>query len=229
MTNAWFFAKSGLVQCHNASLLALPLSTIPLSEMPRRYVEFMIVGLVLVSGLQCQTIREITNLRNVHFAIDRVADVQLAGVDVQRLRSYEDLSLTDITRLGRALTRKEFPLDFQLHLTAENPPDNSVQARLVNLDWTLLLDDTETISGVVDDTIILPPGEPTNVPISVSLNLVDFFQHGVRDLVELALAVAGQGGEPKRIKLQATPTIDTALGPIRYPQPITIVSREVGS
>ena len=197
--------------------------------MHRRYVEFMIIALVLVSGLQCQTIREITNLRNVNFAIDRVADITLAGVDVQRLRSYEDLSVTDALRLGRALTRKEFPLDFQLFLTAENPPDNTVQARLVTLDWTLLLDDTETVSGIVDDTIILPPGEPTDVPIAVSLNLVDFFQHGVRDLFELALAVGGKGGEPKRIKLQARPTIDTAIGPIRYPQPITIISKQVGS
>jgi hypothetical protein len=201
----------------------------PNALMPRRYVEYLVAGLVLFSGLHCQTIREISNLRNVRFVIDRVADVRLAGVDVQRLRSYEDLSVTDIARLGRALARNEFPLDFQLHLTAENPPDNSVQARLVNLDWTLLLDDKETISGVFDGNIVLPPGEPTDVPIGVTLNLVDFFEHGVRDLVELALAVSGQGGEPTRIKLQATPTIDTALGPIRYPQPITIVSRQVGS
>ncbi len=203
--------------------------TIRFFKMRKRYVEFIIVGLVLVSGLQCQTIREIANLRNVRFNIDRVADVRLAGVDVQRLKSYENLSITDIARLGRALARKEFPLDFQLHLTAENPPENSVQARLVKLDWTLLIDDTETISGVFDDNIVLQPGQPTDVPIPISLNLVDFFQHGVRDLVELALAVAGQGGEPKRIKLQAIPTIDTAIGPIRYPGPITIISRQVGS
>ena len=197
--------------------------------MRKRYVEFIIVGLVMVSGLQCQTIREIANLRNVRFAIDRVSDAQLAGVDVQKLKSYQDLRPGDLLNLGRALTRKEFPLDFQLHLTAENPPDNTVQARLVKLDWTLLLDDTETISGVFDDNIVLPPGQPTDVPIPISLNLVDFFQHGVQDLVELALAVAGQGGEPKRIKLKATPTVDTAIGPIRYPEPITIISREVGS
>ena len=127
------------------------------------------------------------------------------------------------------MANKDFPLDFQLHLIAENPPDNSVDARLVQLDWTLLLDDTETISGVFDDNLVLPPGEPTDLPISIRLNLVDFFQDGVQDLVELALAVGGQGGEPKRIKLQATPTVDTALGPIRYPQPITIISRQVGS
>ena len=197
--------------------------------MQKRYVAFILVGLMLVSGLQCSTIREITNLRNVRFAIDRVTDIQLAGVDVQRLKSYQDLSPGDVLRLGRAVANKDFPLDFQLHLIAENPPDNSVDARLVQLDWTLLLDDTETISGVFDDNLVLPPGEPTDLPISIRLNLVDFFQDGVQDLVELALAVGGQGGEPKRIKLQATPTVDTALGPIRYPQPITIISRQVGS
>ena len=197
--------------------------------MQKRYVAFILVGLMLVSGLQCSTIREITNLRNVRFAIDRVTDIQLAGVDVQRLKSYQDLSPGDVLRLGRAVANKDFPLDFQLHLIAENPPDNSVDARLVQLDWTLLLDDTETISGVFDGNLVLPPGEPTDLPISIRLNLVDFFQNGVQDLVELALAVGGQGGEPKRIKLQATPTVDTALGPIRYPQPITIISRQVGA
>ena len=185
--------------------------------------------LLMTSGIGCQTLREIANLRNVKFLIDRVTDARLAGVDVQRLRSYDDLSLTDAARLAQALVRKDLPLDFELHLLAENPPDNPVQARLVRLDWTLLLDDRETISGIFDDNIVLPPGEPTDVPIPISLNLVDFFENGIQDLFELALAVAGQGGEPKRIKLEAVPTVETPVGPIRYPQPITILSREVGS
>ena len=196
--------------------------------MQRIYVGFVIAGVLLLAGAGCQTLREIAALRNVAFAIDRVTNARLAGVDVQRLQSYEDLSPGDVLRLGRALLKKELLLDFQLHLTAENPPDNPVQARLVKMDWTLLLDDRETISGVFDDSIVLPPGQPTDVPIPISLNLIDFFEHGVQDLVELALSVAGQGGEPKRIKLQATPTIDTQLGPIRYPKPIVIISKEVG-
>ncbi len=197
--------------------------------MQQRYVTYLLAGLMLVSGLQCSTIREITNLRNVRFLIDRVTDLQLAGVDVQRLKSFDDLNPGDVLRLGRAVANKDFPLDFQLHLTAENPPDNPVNASLARLDWTLMLDDTETISGVFQDNIVLPPGEPTDLPIPISLNLVDFIQGGARDLVELVLAIGGQSGEPKRIKLIGTPTVDTPLGPIRYPEPITIISRQVGS
>ena len=196
--------------------------------MQRIYIGFVIAGLVLLAGAGCQTLREMAALRNVAFALDHVTDARLAGVELQRLKSYKDLSAVEVLRLGRALISKELLLDFQLHLRAENPPDNPVQARLVRMDWTLLIDDQETISGIFDDNIVLPPGQPTDVPIPISLNLVDFFEDGVQDLVELALSVAGQGGASKRIKLQAVPTIDTQLGPIRYPKPIVIISKEVG-
>jgi hypothetical protein len=65
--------------------------------------------------------------------------------------------------------------------------------------------------------------------VIIELDLVDFFDRNLRDLVELALSISGQGGEPKNVSLQATPTIDTPIGEMEYPRPITILSRDVGS
>jgi hypothetical protein len=96
------------------------------------------------------------------------------------------------------------------------------------MDWTLFLEDRETISGTFDQDILLPAGQRTDVPIPIRLDLVDFFGRNLSDLVDLALAVSGQGGQSKDIKLMARPTIDTPIGPIQYPQPITIVARNVG-
>ena len=194
-----------------------------------RLFPLLIAVLALSTLPSCKTLQEIASLRDVRFAIDRVADAQLAGVNLSRVRSYEDLSPTDVLRLGRAASRQTAPLAFTLHLTAENPPSNSVTARMVQMDWTLLLEDRETVSGTFNDNIALAPGEPTDVPISIQLDLVEFFGNNLRDLVELALAVSGEGGEAKQVQLQAIPTIETPLGPIRYPQPITIVNRELGS
>lgn len=191
------------------------------------YVVLLSVLMLSFSG--CQTLREVANLRNVSFALDRVGDASLAGIDLRRVNSYQDLTAGDVLRLTQAVTRNELPLDFTLHLNAENPPENDVQARLVEMDWTLLVDDSETVSGVFDGNIVLPPGEPRDVPIPIRLDLIEFFDGGAQDLLELALAIAGQNGAPKRIQLRATPTIDTAIGPIRYPQPITVASRDVGS
>ena len=63
---------------------------------------------------------------------------------------------------------------------------------------------------------------------SVSLDLLEFFEGSGRDLVNLALSLAGGEAPPTTLSVRATPTIETPLGPIRYPQPITIVSRTVG-
>ena len=189
----------------------------------------ILCGLMLAAALSgCATMQELVALRNVDFSVDRLSDVELAGIDLGRVRSFGDLGYADAARLALAVTSHEVPLSFQLHLLAENPEENTTTARLVGMDWTLLLQERETLSGVFDGDIRLPPGEPTDVPISMSLDLLDFFDGSAQDLLELALSLTGRGGAPKEVTLRATPTIETALGPMRYPRPITILSREVG-
>lgn len=187
------------------------------------------VVLLLVGGLlvSCQTLREVRNLKDVQFRIDRATDGRLAGIDLSGLQSYRDLSGADVTRLGASLSQGDLPLSFTLHVEAENPSENSVNARLTEMDWTLLLDDKETISGVSDREVVLPPGTPKDVPVGIELDLVEFFDENLRGLVDLATAVGGEG-PPTNVQLRVQPTVRTPLGPIKYPNPITVVSKDVG-
>lgn len=189
----------------------------------------VIVGVgLLVGGLTgCATLREVANLRKVDFVIDRVAEGRLAGVPLTKLRSYEDLSARDALRLGASLSDGTLPLAFTLHLQATNPSSNDVNARLTEMDWTLLLEDQETVSGIFAREVVLPPGEPRDVAIGVELDLVQFFDDNLRELVNLASALQGEG-PPQTVKLRVQPTVNTRLGPVKYPSPITVVSTEVG-
>jgi hypothetical protein len=190
---------------------------------------YPVLGLsLLFVAAGCATLQQLAALRNVDFSLDRVSDLRLAGIDLAGIRSFDDLTFVDAGRLALAVTRNELPLDFRLHLLAENPADNATEARLVQMDWTLLLQDRETLSGVLDREILLPPGQPTDVPLTIGMDLLEFYEGSAQDLLELALSIADQGGAPKEVALRATPTIQTPLGPMRYPQPITILSREVG-
>lgn len=181
-----------------------------------------------LAGTSCATLQQIAALRSVDFQLDRLANVRVAGIDASRVSSYSDLSLVDATRVGAAIARRELPLSLQVHVRAENPADNPVTARLVRMQWTLLLEDTETISGLIDQEMELPPGQPRDIPVDISLDLFDFFERSGPDLFNLALNLVGVGTEPTRVALRAMPTVNTALGPIQYPQPITIVDRQVG-
>lgn len=176
----------------------------------------------------CATIRQITALKRVDFSLDGVRDGRLAGVDIQRIATYDDLSALDVGRISLALVRGDVPLDFRVIVKAENPADNGTAATLVKLQWTLLLDDKETINGVLDTAVTIPPGQTAYIPLPMHLNLRQFFDGPARSLVNLAAAAAGLTSRPTRIAVRAVPTINTPLGPITYPEPITIVSRTVG-
>ena len=101
----------------------------------------------------CTTLQQMAALKDVKFDLDGVAQPFLAGVDLQRVRGYNDLRPTDLLRLTNAISSRKLSLTFTLLVGAENPADNPVTARMLQLDWTLFLEDRETISGVlINDT-----------------------------------------------------------------------------
>jgi hypothetical protein len=189
--------------------------------------QFWLAGAVVLTTA-CATLQQLAALRQVAFALAGVRNGRLAGVDLARIRSYSDLTATDIGRISLALARKDLPIEFVVDVRAENPPDNKVTATMVRLAWSLLLNDKETISGVVDTTLSLPPGVPVGIPMQMRLNLLQFFEGPAQSMVDLAASIAGLSSDPTRIAIRAVPTIDTPIGRISYPSPITIVSRTVG-
>ena len=178
----------------------------------------VLVAALLTAG--CATLQELASLRDVEFSLAGVRDGTLAGVDIASVRSFDDLGILDVTRLGAAFAEGRMPLETTLLVRATNPADNG-RARLVALDWTLFIDDRETVSGALDQEYVLPPGEPVDVPVQVRLDLLDFFDRQLEQVAALALAAAG-AGEPTRIHLEAIPSVQTPIGVIRYPEPIRI-------
>lgn len=191
-------------------------------------VKVLAVVLLFSSIAGCQTLQQVASLRFVEFAIDGVSGLNLAGVPLDRVQRYEDLGAVDVYRIASALAQNTLPARFTLHIGAENPADNPSDARIIEMAWTLFLEDRETIGGVLDREVLLPRGAITDIPLSIELDLVTFFGENLRDLVDVALSISGQGGRARNVRLQAVPTIHTPFGPIRYPEPITIVSRDVG-
>lgn len=185
------------------------------------------VGLLVSSIAGCTALREVSNLRKAQFAIDRVSNPRLAGVDLSGVESYEDLRTTDVLRLGSSLSDGELPMAFTVNLEATNPSSNSANARLTAMDWTLLLEDKETVAGRFEQEVVLPPGEPKAIALQVELDLVRFFEDNLRGLVDLASAIV-RNEPPQTVKLRVQPTVNTTVGPIEYPSPITVVSTQVG-
>ncbi len=192
----------------------------------RRSLVLLSITLPLALG-GCATLSELAALRSVEFAFDRVGEVRVAGVAIDDHTRYSDLRVGDLARLATAVANKDVPLELIAHVLATNPGQNRAAARLVDMGWTLFIEDRRTLDGTLGSSFTIAPGASADVPVSVHLNLMELAGGGARDVFDLALAIAGAGGAPKELRLELRPTIDTALGPIRYPAPV-VVRRVVG-
>lgn len=184
-----------------------------------------LVASLLIGAAGCAALQQLAALRNVDFSIASVQNGRLAGIELSRLRDYSSLSTLDAGRIALALTRRELPFEFLVNVRALNPADNTVSARMIRLAWSLHLDERETISGVLDTTIVLAPGTPGVIPMRMRLDLLEFFDGSAQSLANIALSVAGQQADPTKVSIRGLPTIETPLGPMSYPSPVTIVSR----
>ena len=178
----------------------------------------------------------LVNLQRLQFKLGAVNNFNLAGINIGRIRNISDFSLVDGAKLLAAFTSGKFPASFTLNVLAKNPNDGTggtknTSAVLKSLAWRLFLDDKETINGNISRNIEIPGvGQATTIPVDISLDLYQFFKDQGHDhILNLALALGGVSGSSSRIKLKATPTVDTFLGPIKYPGEITIVDTEFRS
>ena len=175
----------------------------------------------------------ISNAKRLQFKLGSVDNFNLAGVKLNNISSVSDLNLLDGAALLAAFTSGKMNASFTVNLIAKNPdtyPGGSKESSslIKGLDWRLLIDDTEMLSGEIDKTITVPGvGQSTTIPIPVKLDMAQIFGNGgYEKLLNLALAIGGKSGNSSRLTLKIKPTIDTFLGGISYPGEIDVVSKE---
>ncbi len=180
----------------------------------------LVVALGAVAG--CRSLNETRALKHVHFGLAGVQDATLAGID---LDTATELPASAAVAIGAGLLRGELPLSLGLVVGARNPADNP-QARLTRFDWTLFLDDREAASGTFDDGPTIAPGDSASFVVPVAVDLLEVAGNNAGTLARMALAVAGRRADPTRVRIEARPYIDTALGQIPL-RSETIVARPI--
>jgi hypothetical protein len=180
-----------------------------------------LLGLVALSGCGGGR-RQFTPLSRVQFEFAGVSNVRLVGIPINANTRYRTLGMLDAARLAAAIVSGQAPLEMTAHLEATNPTENPVAARIVDVQWSLYIEDRHALDGGLEAPVAIAPGATADVPLSVRLDLAQMGAGGARDVLDLAVAIAGQGTIRKDVRLEIRPTIQTPVGPIRYPYPIAV-------
>lgn len=195
----------------------------------------VLAGVMALSS--CATLTDmasvIASLKQLRFKLSGVRDFKLLGLDLSGKAGIGDFSTMDGLRALQAYQSKKLPVEFVVDILAVNPNDGTGGSRkststLTGLECRLLIDGQPTVTGDIDQPFEIPgTGQESIVPMRISLDLFDFFSdRRYEDLLGLALAIGGKNRSPAKIALDAQPTVSTPLGPITYPNRITIVSTE---
>jgi hypothetical protein len=189
--------------------------------------KIVLVVMVLLMA-SCAQVKQLTNLLNCDFRVSTVENIDMAGIDVDRIKSFTDLNFGDGVKLLAAVAQGTLPLGMTVNIEAKNP--NTQMAALNKLDWILLIDDIEMANGSTTKRVEVPPNNGTGIfPIQVTTDLAKVLSgQSAKSIVNFGLNLAGYGSRPTRIAVKAKPTILIGSTAIMYPGYITIKS-EYGS
>ena len=190
----------------------------------KRILAFLFVLVAFASCDVVKQVQQVTSFAKCEFKLKEVQDVRLAGVSVQNKNGSADLNLGDGIRLTAALTSGgPLALTFNLNVEAHNP--NGQTAGLNRLEWILLIDDIEMVSGVNEEPVSIPAMGSTVIPLRMNIDLRKALSgKSGQALLNFGFNLTGANGQPTRIKLKAKPTILIGNFPVSYPGYITITS-----
>jgi len=176
------------------------------------------IAIVAVSCLQLQ---QMQNMAKCEFRINKVENIQLANINIQNIKSYQDLSLLDATKITAAVAGGTLPLSLRLNLDVKNP--NTSTAAMNKLEWILMIDDIQMLEGISNQKVTIAPNATSSLPLDMRFDLKEVLSgESGSTLLNFAFNLADAGGAPTRITLKAKPTIMVGSFPLTYPGYINI-------
>lgn len=166
-----------------------------------------VIGLVLLlSGCALQ---QALNMANLKYQMGDVVNITWAGINLSKVKSVNDLSVTDAAKAAAALLRKDYNITFNMNVIAKNSTDKP--AGLHGFDYQLLLDGRSIVSGSNPkiNINVSPNGGRQTIPIPVRLDLGEILkEQTLESVVNLAKQLSNYGtGAPSDIALKFRPYI----------------------
>jgi hypothetical protein len=199
--------------------------------MKKYSVPLVLLILLSFSNISCSVLQTIQNLARLKFKLGTVNQFTFNGVNISNKSKLADFSTMEILSISSAVAKGKLPVSFTLNVNAKNPNDGTggypkTNVSLTSFPWRLFIDDKETISGNIGQSLQIPgKGESTVIPLQINMDLVSFFKdRGYESLLNLALNLGGKSGSSSKLTLYAKPVVGTSLGDISYPKELMIVN-----
>lgn len=165
--------------------------------------------------------QELLTLLKCNFNFNSLSDVEMLGLTLKKGMTKEDLNVTQLANLAKALLTRSLPLNFNVNLDATNP--NSTNAAMNKMDYAIALNSKEVVSSTMTKNISIPANSSNIVSIPVSTDLFQLFSNETGDAItNIAFKLMGSSSNPVNLTAKVKPYITVGSQAISYPDFITI-------
>lgn len=175
------------------------------------------LALTVLAG--CATLQEMANFAKCKFKYTNVTNTQVAGINVQQIKSFNDLGLMDAAKLTGALVQGTLPINFTMNLQVSNP-NPTTAATLSKMKWVAFIDEKVLTNGVLQEKLTVASQGTANLPLTIQGDLLKVFAK--KDAASKAFGLTDLNGVPQRIGLKIRPTINIGGFDWEYPGYITL-------
>ncbi len=192
----------------------------------------LLLTLLAVTFTSCSVYKTIVNMSRLEFKLKSVRNFKLMNYSLNGKSSLRDFNALDLLRITTSIAQGKLPVSFTLNVTAKNPNTGRGFAQtditIEDFPWKLYVNGKETVAGDLKKPVTVPGmGHERNIPLTIKFDILKMFKNkSLNDIVNLALSIGGAKGSPSHLKLVAEPLLGTAIGKIKYPEPITIISKK---
>ena len=149
----------------------------------------------------------ILSLLTCNFRIEQVTNPVLAGMNVSNLQDLTRLDAATALRVTSTLLSGSLPMSTTVHIGVHNP--NTTLAKIAGLEWILLLEDVQVLSGATHQEVsVAPNGGTTSVPLAIQADLATLFKNDSREkMLQFANGLLHIGDQGAKVTLKIRPTL----------------------
>jgi len=183
-------------------------------------------GLVvlLFGSVACKQASDLKAFTEANYKLQGIKDLRLNGIDVTDKRTPFDFRTAEGDSLLNAFTTNKLKATTTLYLNVQmQEPEVTRTMEITDLEWQLLVDGKETLTGNVMQPLTLQNGE-NELPLRTTVTLAEVEGMQNYEGFSMLTTLIAQGkNASNRLTLRIKPTIKTPVGNITVPDYINVM------
>jgi hypothetical protein len=166
----------------------------------------------------CKNITDIKAFTEARYTLRDISDVRVNAINVSNKNRLDQFRMNEIATLLSAYNNNSLQADALVGLNVELQDGSEREITVTQLKWQLLVDDRETLSGVVEEPVKLQAGL-NMIPIRTPVVVTETDgQRNFQGLMQLVTMLSKEGVDRNNIVLQIKPTVQTSVGNVEAPR-----------